>query len=94
MSERVWFHGWRSGFASAWVAITAIAEADRLLELCRFTPGERRAAWQQAQDDAREEHPSLPPALLRALAARRLQRLLTERLALHIHPSTEALAAE
>lgn len=79
-----WLSGYRSGLVSGLSAVHYVTEADRLLELCRVSRADRRVIWQQAEDDARSDHPDLPALIVRALAARRITALLCERVSAHI----------
>jgi hypothetical protein len=81
---RSWLHGYRSGLTSAWCAVHYIAEAQRLLDLCRVIPADRKLMWQTAEEDTLAEHPGLPPLMRRALSARRITVIIIERLKLSL----------
>lgn len=89
-----WLKGYRAGLESAWSCVHYIAEAQRLLELCRVAPADRALLWEQACDDVRSDMPDLPVVVRRAVAARRITAMLCERVRLGVgmdeHLSAEA----
>jgi hypothetical protein len=74
--DRAWNAGYLHGAQSAAVALAYEAVAHDLLASCGFHRSDTRAIWEQAQHEAQMRHPDLTEVERRALAARRISRLL------------------
>jgi hypothetical protein len=76
---RGWSAGFRRGAETDLVATIYEDLAGDLLRVCGVPLATARAIAEQASCDVAREHPELPLASRRALAARRIARLVTRR---------------
>lgn len=73
---RGWDRGFRHGVSSGVVATVYADVVDEILRICGVTAADARMIRRQAEFDAQVAHPELPLAERRALAARRVVRLV------------------